>query len=96
MSDVPPVGAATPNGPGHGGPERGRLATWIRQPKTVIGLIALVLAVWFILANNQETRIRFWVAWVTTKLWVALIVASVLGFIAGYLFKRRSVNKPPQ
>ena len=93
MSDVPPVGGPAPRGTGHGGRERGRMATWARQPKTVIGVIALVLAVWFILANDEETRIRFWVAWVTTKLWVAFLVAFALGFIAGYLFKRRAVAK---
>lgn len=93
MSDVPPVGGPTHRGAGPGGRERGRMATWVRQPKTIIGVIALVLAVWFILANNEETRIRFWVVWVTTKLWVAFLVASALGFIAGYLFKRRAVAK---
>jgi len=93
MSDVPPVGAPTPNGPGRGGRERGKMATWMRQPKTVIGAIAVALALWFILANNEETRIRFWVVWVTTKLWVACIVTFALGFIAGYLFKRRAVGK---
>jgi hypothetical protein len=93
MSDVPPIG--TPGqqpGSGHGG-ERGRMATWLRQPKNVLGLVVTALTVWFILANDSETRIRFWVVWVTTKLWVALVITFVAGLIVGYLLKRRSVGK---
>jgi hypothetical protein len=83
----------TPTPGGGQGPQRGRMGTFVRQPKTIVGAIAAVLAVWFIIGNNEETRIRFWVVWVTTQLWVALLIAVVLGFIAGYLFKRRSVGK---
>ena len=93
MSDVPPVGSAGPKGTGRGGRERGRVGTWARQPKTIIGAIVLVLAVWFIVANNQETRIRFWVVWVSTKQWVALLITFAAGLIVGYLLKRRSTGK---
>lgn len=93
MSDVPPVGSPAGEGSGRGGRERGRLATWVRQPRTVLGVVVLVLTVWFILANNEETRIRFWVVWVSTRLWVAFVITFGAGLIVGYLLKRRSVGK---
>lgn len=93
MSDVPPVGGPTPKGTGTRGRERGRLGAWVRQPKTVLGAVVGALTVWFILANNAETRIRFWVVWVTAKLWIALLITFVAGIIVGYLLKRRSLDK---
>jgi uncharacterized integral membrane protein len=90
MSNVPPVGAPTAaNGQG----ERGRVAQWLRRPKTVFGLLIAILAIWFILANNTETRIHFWVVWVSTKLWVGLLCTFVAGLLIGYLLKRRSRAK---
>ena len=65
----------------------------MRQPKTVTGAVVLALAVWFILVNNEETRIRFWVVWVSTRLWVAFVITFAAGFVVGYLLKRRSVGK---
>jgi uncharacterized integral membrane protein len=57
------------------------------SPKLILGLIVILLLVVFWARNRRETTITFWVADATVKVWVALLVASVAGFIAGYLLR---------
>jgi uncharacterized integral membrane protein len=87
MSDQTPIGAPAA---AEQRKERGRIATWMRQPKTIVGAVVTALTVWFILVNTAETRIHFWVVWVTVKLWVALVITLVAGLIVGVLLMRRS------
>jgi uncharacterized integral membrane protein len=51
--------------------------------------VVLVLAIVFAAENTRRTRIRFIVPIVTTWVWLALLVALVLGFAAGALFVHR-------
>ena len=67
-------------------PQRKRPAI---TPKQVVGLVIVVLAIVFAAENTRRTRIRFIVPIVTTWVWLALLVALVLGFAAGALFSRR-------
>lgn len=53
--------------------------------KEVLGILVAVIAVIFIAENGSRTRIRFVGPQVTTYLWLALLVAAVLGFVAGLL-----------
>jgi uncharacterized membrane protein YbhN (UPF0104 family) len=91
MSDLPPVGA--PTAPEERTRERGRLATWARQPKTVTGAVIIALTAWFILANTAETRIHFWVVWVTVTLWVGFLVAFGAGVAFGLVLRRRGERR---
>jgi Na+/melibiose symporter-like transporter len=91
MSDLPPIG--TPAVLETKKRERGRLASWVRHPKTIAGAVIVALTAWFVLANNDETRIHFWVVWVSAKLWIAFVINFAAGLIVGYMLKRRGVRK---
>jgi membrane protease YdiL (CAAX protease family) len=86
MSGVSPIGAPTAE-PGR--KQRGALAGKLQSPKTILGLLIVALAVWFVLANNSHTRIHLWVAWVSAKLWIVLAVTFLAGMLSGYLLRRR-------
>jgi hypothetical protein len=90
MSGVPPVGAPIADSDER---QRGRFAEKLLSPKTIIGLLIVALAVWFVLANNSQTRIHLWVAWVTAKLWIVLAVTFLAGVLSGYLIRRRAREK---
>jgi hypothetical protein len=86
MSGVPPIGSAPDEVDSR---RRGRIAEKLLSPKTITGLLIVALAVWFSLANNSQTRIHLWVAWVTAKLWIVLAVTFLAGMLSGYLIRRR-------
>jgi hypothetical protein len=90
MSGVPPIGAPAAEA---GTRQRGALAEKLLSPKTIVGLVIVALAVWFVLANNSQTRIHLWVAWVTAKLWIVLAVTFLAGMLAGYLIRRRGARE---
>jgi uncharacterized integral membrane protein len=63
---------------------------WQRiTPKEIVGIVIAVIAVIFIAENGRKTQIRFVGPQVTTYLWLALLVAAVLGFVAGLLVARQ-------
>ncbi|HEY5335431.1 MAG TPA: hypothetical protein VIJ71_05355 [Mycobacteriales bacterium] len=67
-----------------------RTKPWQRiTPKEIAGIVIAVIAVIFIAENGSKTRIRFVGPQVTTHLWLALLVAAVLGFVAGLLVARQ-------
>jgi uncharacterized integral membrane protein len=80
-----------------GGPGSARTKTPVSEkllnPKSVIGLLIVVLAVWFIIANNTEVRVHLWVAWVSARLWLVLLGVFVAGLATGWLLKRRTVKR---
>jgi hypothetical protein len=86
MSGVPPVGAPSADSDPR---RRGTFAQRLRSPKTIIGLLLVALAVWFVLTNNSHTRIHLWVAWVTARLWIVLALTFAAGMLAGWLIGRR-------
>jgi hypothetical protein len=59
------------------------------SPKLVLRIAAIALLVWFWAANRREVRVTFWIITTEVRLWVALLVASVIGAIGGYSFARR-------
>jgi uncharacterized integral membrane protein len=87
MSESPPVDSAEPR------TRTGALAGKLRNPKAIIGLVITALAVWFIIANNSEVRMHFWVVWVSAKLWTVLAGTFVAGLVTGFLLRRRTVAK---
>ena len=58
-------------------------------PARVALAVVVVLAIVFAAENTRRTRIRFIVPIVSTWVWLALLVALVLGFAAGLLVGRR-------
>ena len=58
------------------------------SPRLVAGGALLVVLLVFTFENTKKTTIRFLVPEVKTPLSVALLIAVVLGFVAGALFGR--------
>jgi hypothetical protein len=75
------VGVSTPKPPRKGPPAI--------TPKRVAGLVIVALAIVFVVQNTRRTRVRFIVPIVTTWVWLALVVALILGFALGALVFRR-------
>jgi uncharacterized integral membrane protein len=75
---VPEYGAE-----GDGGTDR-------RRQATLIGVaIAVVLLVWFALANMRDVRIDFWVFNRQAPLILVIVIAGLLGGLIGALVARR-------
>lgn len=53
------------------------------SPRAIAAVVGLVLAIAFILSNRQTGKISFLWIHVTMPVWVALLVATLLGLIAG-------------
>ncbi len=56
--------------------------------RTIAALVIAVLIVVFIALNRDETEISFIVFSAQTALWIALTVAALGGFVAGFLIGR--------
>jgi uncharacterized integral membrane protein len=55
----------------------------------VATVAAVLLLVWFAIANWQRVEIRFWVLTVHAPLTLVIAVAAVLGGLVGGLIRRR-------
>jgi uncharacterized integral membrane protein len=58
------------------------------NPRLVLGVVLGVLVFVFVVENTRETKIRFFVPQVTAPLWIGLMVAALLGAVAGGLIAR--------
>lgn len=58
------------------------------NPRLVLGIVLGVLVFVFVVENTRETKIRFFIPQVTAPLWMGLIVAAMLGALAGALIAR--------
>jgi len=80
-----------------GGPEtptrKSTVSEKLVTPRNVIGLLIAVLAIWFVIANNTEIRVRLWVTWVDAKLWIVLLCTFAAGLLTGWLLKRRRTRR---
>jgi uncharacterized integral membrane protein len=83
-ANIPPVGSPQPERK-----RESRLAERLATPKVFIGGIVTIAAVWFIIANNAQVRIRLWVPWVSARLWVVLLLTFLAGALVGFLMGRR-------
>ncbi len=59
----------------------------IVTPKLVISLVLILLLVIFWAQNRSKTKVTFWVFDTHVRVWIALLVASVAGFVAGYFVR---------
>jgi uncharacterized integral membrane protein len=67
----------------------GHESRWQVGPRGIIGIILAIVIIIFILSNRASTRIGFITWYGQVPLWVALGLAGVGGFIAGFLLSRR-------
>ena len=58
------------------------------NPRLVLGVVLGLLVLVFVVENTKETKIRFFVPQVTAPLWIGLMVAALLGAVAGGLIAR--------
>jgi uncharacterized integral membrane protein len=69
----------------------------ILRTRVIVGLVALVLAIIFIVENNEQVRIHFIFFSVHSRLWVGFLVSLVLGALLGQAFvslRRRRQSRP--
>jgi len=59
------------------------------SPRLWIGAVILLLVVVFIGLNQDDATVSFGILDAETSLWVALTIAAVLGFLAGWFIGRR-------
>jgi uncharacterized integral membrane protein len=53
------------------------------SPRLIVAAVALVVALIFIFQNSERVETTFLVFNVTTRLWVGLVVAALVGVILG-------------
>jgi len=49
--------------------------------------------VWFIIANSTKVRIHLWVTWVSSPLWLVLLLTFLAGSLVGLLVGRRRAKR---
>jgi uncharacterized integral membrane protein len=59
------------------------------QPRTVVAVVLILLAVAFVAQNRRETRIEFLWMDFEVGVWIGLVVTFLLGMAAGALVSRR-------
>ncbi len=61
--------------------------------KAIARIVVAVLIVLFVFQNTDDTRVTFLFFDMRTGLWLALVLAMLLGAAAGYLMARRGNEK---
>jgi uncharacterized integral membrane protein len=56
--------------------------------KLVFVVVILAAAIWFILVNTQDTKIKLWVPTVTAPIWLVLLATFVAGVLLGLAMPR--------
>ncbi len=79
---------APPGPAGPSGQPRARRRITVSS-RTVLVAVLAVLAVVFVVQNRQETEIRAIVPELTMPLWLALLATLLIGWVIGYLGRRR-------
>ncbi len=59
------------------------------SPRLIAGAILVVLLIVFGIENRRETKIRFIIPEVTAPLWLALVIAALIGAAACALLTRQ-------
>ena len=56
--------------------------------KLVFVAVILAAAIWFILVNRQDTKIKLWVPTVTAPIWLVLLATFIAGILLGLAMPR--------
>lgn len=56
--------------------------------RTIAGAVLALIVLLFIVLNRDETKVSFLIFDAQTDLWLALLLAAVGGFFAGFLMSR--------
>ncbi len=59
-----------------------------RNPKVIGGVIAIVLFIWFVLANLQQVEVTWWVFSTQTSLVMVILLSALLGAGITFFFTR--------
>jgi uncharacterized integral membrane protein len=72
-------------------------AGWRRlaRPRIVLGAVALVLVVWFAVANSQRVTVDWFLVETSSPLFLVILLAAVLGALADRLIRWRRARRPP-
>jgi len=75
---------------GGGGDDSGGKAVDRRHQATLVGIaVAVILLVWFALANQRRVRIDFWVFNRQAPLILVIVISGLLGALIAALIMRR-------
>jgi len=70
-----------------------------QRSRMIGGIVIAVVAIWFIMANTRKASITFWVATVTSPMWLTLAGTFLAGMLTSLLLTRtraRKRTKQPQ
>ncbi|WP_194905138.1 hypothetical protein [Catenulispora rubra] len=64
-----------------------------QRSRMIGGIVIAVVAIWFILANTHKASITFWVATVTSPMWLTLAGTFLAGMLTSLLLTRTRAKK---
>lgn len=64
-----------------------------QRSRMIGGIVIAVVAIWFILANTHKASITFWVATVTSPMWLTLAGTFLGGMLTSLLLTRTRAKK---
>lgn len=59
-----------------------------QRSRMIGGIVIAVVAIWFIVANTRTASITFWVATVTSPMWLTLAGTFLAGMLTSLLLTR--------
>lgn len=64
-----------------------------QRSRMIGGIVIAVVAIWFIMANTHKASITFWVATVTSPMWLTLAGTFLAGMLTSLLLTRTHTGK---
>ena len=64
-----------------------------QRSRMIGGIVIAVVAIWFIVANTRRASITFWVATVTSPMWLTLAGTFLAGMLTSLLLTRTRTRK---
>lgn len=64
-----------------------------QRSRMIGGIVIAIVAIWFILANTHKASITFWVASVTSPMWLTLAGTFLAGMLTSLLLTRTQTRK---
>ena len=67
-----------------------------QRSRMIGGIVIAVVAIWFIVANTHRASITFWVATVTSPMWLTLAGTFLAGMLTSLLLTARTKKREKQ